>query len=181
MTLDPNRLLDDTGWQLLQELQVDARLSYAELGRRVGLSLPAVAERVRKLEEAGIITGYRAEVDTARIGFPVTAFIRVRTTGERSLQKMQTIIPHLPEVMECYHLAGADYFILKVVAASIEALEVLIERLQPYGQTTASIVLSVLVTQRVLGKEPAPGQEGAPEEETLPLKARISRFRPPGE
>jgi Lrp/AsnC family leucine-responsive transcriptional regulator len=181
MTIDSNKLLDDTGWRLLQELQADARLSYAELGRRVGLSLPAVAERMRKMEEAGIITGYRAEVDTASIGYPVTAFIRMRTAGERSLQKMQTIIPHLPEVMEGYHLAGAEYFILKVVVTSIEALEALIERLQPYGETTTSIVLSTLVARRVAGAEPASAAERQQEDETLPLKARISRYRPPAE
>ncbi len=179
MTLDSNRLLDNTGWQLLRELQKDARISYAELGRRVGLSLPAVSERIRKLEQAGIITGYRAEVDPTKIGFPVTAFIRIRTAGEHSLQKMRTIIPHLQGVLECYHLTGAEYFIVKVIAASIEGLEEIIERLQPYGETTASIVLSTLVTSRVIGGE----EEQTPEEgeaKFLPLKARISRFHPRG-
>lgn len=183
MTLDPNRLLDYTGWQLLRELQKDARITYAELGRRVGLSLPAVAERVRKMEEAGIITGYRAEVDPAKIGYPVTAFIRIRTAGEHSLQKMKTIVPHLPEVLECYHLTGVDYFIIKVVADSIQGLEQVIERLQPYGQTTTSIVLSTLLTRRVLGGEEE-GQVTAQAREEggiLPLKARISKYRPSGE
>jgi Lrp/AsnC family leucine-responsive transcriptional regulator len=181
MALDSNKLLDDTGWRLLQELQVDARLSYAELGRRVGLSLPAVSERIRKMEESGIIIGYRVEVDTTKIGYPITAFIRIHTVGERSLQKMKTILPHLPEVMECHHLTGADYFIIKVTTASIEALEALIESLQSYGQTTASIVLSTLVTGRALGREPTSMLEEKEEGESLPLKARISRFRPPEE
>jgi Lrp/AsnC family leucine-responsive transcriptional regulator len=182
MTLDPNRLLDYTGWQLLRELQQDARITYAELGRRVGLSLPAIAERIRKMEEAGIITGYRAEVDPAKIGYPVTAFIWIRTAGEHSLQKMKVIVPHLPEVLECYHLTGVDYFIIKVVVDSIQGLEQVIERLQPYGQTTTSIVLSTLLTRQVLGGE-AEGEVGAQTGERegfLPLKARISRYRPSG-
>src|SRR5215467_7996811 len=77
MALEMERLLDETGWRILQELQQNARLSFSELGQRVGLSSPAVTERVRRMEDAGIITGYHAEVDPARLGFPVLAIIRM--------------------------------------------------------------------------------------------------------
>src|SRR5438876_10855233 len=79
---DRQKLLDDFGWKILRELQENARISFAELGRRVGLSTPAVLERVRRLEESGIIKGYHADVDGAKIGMPITAFIRISVTGE---------------------------------------------------------------------------------------------------
>src|SRR4030042_4992706 len=96
-TLDNDKLLDATGWQILRELEANARLSFAELGRRVGLSLPAVAERVRKMEDAGIITGYRAQVDPARVGLPIRAFVRIRL--EREFDTARLGAPHgrLPE------------------------------------------------------------------------------------
>lgn len=83
MTFDSANNIDRTNWQLLQALQEDARLSYAELGRRVGLSPPAAAERVRKMEEAGIITGYRVEINAEKIGLPITALIALTTTPQR--------------------------------------------------------------------------------------------------
>lgn len=149
MALDSKKLLDEVGWRLLLELQRDARLSFAELGRRVGLSLPAVAERVRRLEEAGIITGYHAQVSLPRIGLPVMAFIRITTTNDR-YPAITTLAGNLPQVLECYHLTGTDSFILKVVAASIPDLEGLIAQLSGYGQTATSIVLSSPVTKRVV-------------------------------
>src|SRR5579885_1294675 len=82
ITFDPEKLLDATSLEILSALQEDARLSFSELGRRVGLSSPAVAERVHRLEEAGIITGYHAQVDTEKLGYALTAFIRIRTTSE---------------------------------------------------------------------------------------------------
>lgn len=152
MTLDGKKLLDDVGWQLLHALQEDARLSFAELGRRVGLSLPAVAERVRRMEEAGIITGYRAELDVKKIGLPVTAFIRVGAGGEQ-YPAIIDLARDLPGLMECHHLTGADSFIMKVVVASIPHLEALITRLSTYGQTTTSIVLSSPVTRKAFARD----------------------------
>ena len=153
MTLDTKKLLDEVGWRILGELQMDARLSFAELGRRVGLSLPAVAERVRRLEEAGIITGYHAALNTEKIGMPVMAFIRITTTGDK-YPAIITFARDLPEVLECHHLTGTDSFIIKVVAGSISHLEQLIGRLSSYGQTATSIALSSPVTKRVI--EPIP-------------------------
>lgn len=142
------RLLDSTGWRLIAALQEDARLTYSELSTRVGLSAPAVAERMRRLEEAGVITGYRAQVDPAKLGLPITAFIRCNSPGPQ----IGAIARAAPEVLECHRVTGDDAFILKVVVASIAHLEVLIDRLLPYGQPTTSLVLSSPVPGREVSK-----------------------------
>ncbi len=147
MALDSKKLLDSIGWQLLIALQENARLSFAELGRRVNLSLPAVAERVRRLEEAGIISGYRADINTKKIGLPVTAFIRLHTSHTQ-YPAFLSMVEKQPEVVECHHLAGVDSFLIKVVVADVEHLETLIGGLSTFGQTTTSIVLSSPVTRQ---------------------------------
>jgi Lrp/AsnC family leucine-responsive transcriptional regulator len=147
MTLNSKKLLDEVGWRILRELQMDARLSYAELGRRVGLSLPAVAERVRRLEEAEIIAGYHAVLNAEKVGMPVMAFIRITTSGE-NYASIITLARNLLEVVECHHLTGTDSFIMKVVTTSISHLEQLIGQLSTYGQTTTSIVLSSPVAKQ---------------------------------
>ena len=152
MTLDYIKLLDEVGWQILQALQEDARISFAELGRRVGLSLPAVAERVRRLEEAGIITGYHAHINLAKVNLPIAAFIRINVPGERYPQVL-ALARDLPEVLECHHLSGTDSFIMKVAAASIPHLEELITRLSTYGPTTTSIVLSSPVRKQITAQK----------------------------
>lgn len=141
--MERNRLLDETGWRILDELQRDARLSYSEVGRRVGLSTPAVKERVRQLEEAGIITGYQAVVDPKKVGYPVGAFIRITISGdERTAQRLVATVTELPEVMECHRATGDHAFLLKVEASSVEHLERLIDRLTGFGMTSTSIILS---------------------------------------
>src|SRR5579871_3531666 len=141
MTLEIEKLLDETGWRILQALQENARLSFSELGLRVGLSSPAVAERVRKLEDAGIIKGYHAEIDTAKVGYPITAIIRMQTQGERCTRVLVNV-RDIPEVLECYRLTGSDSLVMKVMVSSVEHLEALIDRLSLHGQLTTSIVLS---------------------------------------
>ncbi len=143
------KLLDAKGWKLLQELQENARTSFAELGRRVGLSTPAVAERVRNLEAAGIVTGYRAEVDLGRLGLPMLAVIRMSVVGD-VLSRITAVAQQMPEVLECHRGTGADSFIMKVAVASVAHLEALIDRLTPYGTTSTSIVLSSPVARRTL-------------------------------
>ena len=152
MTLDSKKVLDEVGWQLLSILQEEARVSYAELGRQVGLSLPAVAERVRRMEEAGIIRGYRAEVDLSQINLSVMAFIRISIGGEQ-YPALISLARDLSEVVECHHLTGEDSFILKVVATSIPHLESLITRLSTFGQTATSIVLSSPVTRKQINRD----------------------------
>lgn len=139
--------LDETDWHLLEALQDDARLSYSELGRRVGLSQPAAAERVRRLEEAGVLCSYRAEVDREKLGLPITAYIRLTLTDVRT-DAFVPSVQKLDEVIECHRLTGEDCFILKVVATSISHLEEVIERLGRYGRTSTSIVLSSVITRR---------------------------------
>lgn len=143
--------IDDIDRKILAELQQNARTAFAEIGRRVGLTTPAVIERVRKLEDAGIITGYRAEVDAAKVGFPITAFVRMSISGVDYSQIIQ-VAEGSKEVLECHRGTGGDSFIMKVAVASVEHLQNLIDRLTPYGITTTSIVLSSPVKSRVIGK-----------------------------
>jgi Lrp/AsnC family leucine-responsive transcriptional regulator len=144
-------MLDAISWKLLHLLQENARRSFSELGREVGLSPPAVAERVRRLEEAGIITGYHAAVAPARLGFALLAFMRLSDVGERG-ERVAVLVRELPEVLECHRVTGSDSYILKVVATSIADLEAIIDRLTPYGQITTSLVLSTAIARRAIGQ-----------------------------
>jgi Lrp/AsnC family leucine-responsive transcriptional regulator len=136
-----DRALDSTDWRILDELQRDGRLSYNQLARRVNLSAPAVAERVRRLEESGVIAGYQARVDPARAGLPLTAFVQMRCTPGRCLLKTTTA-DDLPEVVEIHKLSGAVCSMLKVRVASMEHLEALFERIGEHGEINTHIVLS---------------------------------------
>ena len=139
--------IDDIDRKVLTELQQDARVSYAELGRRVGLTTPAVIERVRKLEDAGVITGYRAEIDPAKVGLPITAFVRMSITGV-DYSHIIEVAEQSTEVLECHRGTGGDSFIMKVAVSSVEHLQQMIDRLTPYGITTTTIVLSSPVRSR---------------------------------
>jgi Lrp/AsnC family leucine-responsive transcriptional regulator len=142
-------IIDDIDRHILGEVQQDARISYAELGRRVGLTTPAVIERVRKLEDGGIITGYRAEIDTSKVGVPITAFVRMSITGV-DYSHIIEVAQESNEVLECHRGTGGDSFIMKVAVASVEHLQEVIDRLTPYGITTTTIVLSSPVKRRVI-------------------------------
>ena len=141
--------LDAVDWQILELLQHNARLSYAEIGRRVGLSLPAAAERVRRLEEAGVIEGYQARINLDKIGLPVTVFIQVRVPVDL-YPDFKELVNGLGEVVECHHVTGEEAFILKVVLKSISHLEPLVAQLSQYGQTTSSIVMSTYIENRII-------------------------------
>jgi Lrp/AsnC family transcriptional regulator, leucine-responsive regulatory protein len=140
-------LLDDVNLRLLAELQANGRIGMAELGRRVGMSAPAVAERVQRLERAGVIVGYRAELDPRALGFPVSAVVRVRPAPGQ-LQRIPEVAREAPEVAECYRITGEDCYLLRLVLRSVDDLEEAIDRFTPYGQTTTSIVHSVPVPRR---------------------------------
>ncbi len=146
---DREKLLDPLGWKLLVELQTDARISFAELGRRVGLSTPAVAERVRRMEDEGIIRAYRAEIDPSSVGLPITAFIRMSIVGN-VLAKLTERVHAMPEIVECHRGTGEDSFILKVNVVSVEQLKDVIDRLTPFGTTSTSLVLSSLIERNLL-------------------------------
>jgi Lrp/AsnC family leucine-responsive transcriptional regulator len=144
-----NQLLDPINRRLLQELQADARVTMAELGRRINLSAPAVAERVQRLERAGVITGYRAEVDPKAIGFPIAAVVRVRPTT-RQLQKIPELAREIPEVVDCHRITGEDCFFVKLHLRSMDDLEEILDRFIVLGQTTTSIIHSSPVVGRAL-------------------------------
>jgi Lrp/AsnC family transcriptional regulator, leucine-responsive regulatory protein len=141
--------LDETSWAILESLQENARLSFAELGKRVGLTSPAVAERVRKMEDAGIIDGYHAEVNLPALGLPISVVIQLRLNDTRS-KDIGALIRATPEVTSCYHLTGDDCFMIVAAVKSIPHLEKLLEVLNGYGRTTTSIVLSTPVKRRVI-------------------------------
>lgn len=145
-------MLDQIDWKILKELQENARVSYAELGRKINLTTPAVIERVRKLEDARIITGYRAEIDTAKVGLPIIAFIRMSISGV-DFSQIVKIAAASNEVLECHRGTGSDSFIMKVAVASVEHLQNLIDKLTPYGITTTSVVLSSPVKHRVIERK----------------------------
>jgi Lrp/AsnC family transcriptional regulator, leucine-responsive regulatory protein len=142
--------MDDTDWHILRELQVDARLSYSELGRRVGLSSPAVQERVRKMEDYGVIAGYHVEIDLAKVGLPLIGYVRVANMRAEEEADLEIVAKNMPEVLECHHIIGQDCYIMKIAAASIQHLEQIIGRLRLYNSTITSLVLSSPVRKRII-------------------------------
>jgi Lrp/AsnC family transcriptional regulator, leucine-responsive regulatory protein len=142
-------LLDQTNVRLLGELNANPRITMSALGRRVGMSAPAVTERVQRLERAGVILGYRLEVDPAALGLPVTAFVRIRPAPGQ-LPKIAELARQLSQVSECYRITGEDCFLVKVHAATVPQLEELLDQFLSYGQTVSSIVVSTPVPPRPL-------------------------------
>jgi len=139
--------LDEFAQNLLIELSKNARASYAELGRRVGLSASAVAERMRRMEEDGTVKGYRVQINRSALGLPILAVIRMTCDGSH-YQPFVKFVKTLDEVRVCHHVTGGDAFFLEVTTSSLEELERLIERLLPYGIPTTSLVFSSPVPYR---------------------------------
>src|SRR5215471_10105853 len=148
MTMESSGLLDDLGRKLLSILQQDVRISYAELGRRIGLSPAAAAERLRRLEEAGIIRGYRVDLDREALGFSVLAIVRLSCDGVKYRPFLKAV-KTMEYIAECHHVAGGDAFILKVVTGSVEELEKLVEKLLDFGVPTTSVVFSTPVEGQI--------------------------------
>jgi Lrp/AsnC family transcriptional regulator, leucine-responsive regulatory protein len=144
--------IDPVNAQLLKELQADARTSLAELGRRVGLSAPAVAERLQRLEASGVIRGYRADVDPRALCYSLSAVLRIRP-APRQLPKVADLAKKTPQIVECHRVTGEDCFYMRMHVRSIEELEELIDGFLVYGTTTTSIVQSSPVPQRALPLE----------------------------
>jgi Lrp/AsnC family leucine-responsive transcriptional regulator len=142
-------LLDESDRRILEELERDGRLTMAELGRRISLSPPAVAERVQRLERSGVITGYKAVIDPKAIGYPLAAVVRVRPAS-RQLHRIPEIALATPEVVECYRITGEDCFFVKLHLRSIDDLEEILDRFVEYGQTTTSLIHSAPVASRPL-------------------------------
>jgi Lrp/AsnC family leucine-responsive transcriptional regulator len=141
------KLLDPINLRVLDELVAEGRIAMAELGRRVGLSAPAVAERVQRLERAGVIAGYHAELDPRALGFHVSAVVRIRPSPGQ-LQRIPEVARETHEVAECHRITGDDCYLLRLHLRSIDDLEDVLDRFTPYGQTTTSIVHSTPVPRR---------------------------------
>jgi Lrp/AsnC family leucine-responsive transcriptional regulator len=152
--------LDETSWAILNALQENARISYAELGKRVGLTSPAVTERVRKMEDAGIITGYHAEINPSALGSPISVVIQLRNNHGRSKEVVE-FIQSIPEVSTCYNLTGNDCYMIVAAVESTNHLETLLDRISRYGQTTTSIVLSTPVKHKAICSKMVSTQEKA--------------------
>lgn len=147
-------MLDQTNLRILAELQADPRLGMSALARRVGMSPPAVTERVQRMQADGVITGFRLDVDPAALGLPVAAFVRVRPTAGQ-LTKVAELAERLPQVSECHRITGEDCFLVKVHAASIGALEETLDQFLLFGQTVSSLVVTTPVPPRPLVPEDA--------------------------
>ena len=146
--------LDRISWKIIEELQQDARLSWAELGRRVGLTTPAVAERVYRLEKLGVIRGFHADISLERLGLPILIFVRLSMSGpETAVRTFQLQVKKFEEVLECHRVTGSDSFILKARVVSVEHLERFLDKLGHYGTTSTSTVLSSPVQQRIISEK----------------------------
>ncbi len=142
-------MVDEIDWEILRILQENARLPFAEVGRQVGLTAPAVAERVRKLEEAGVIRGYHADLDPGQVGLSMSVIVQLGLVQTRCREVIE-ILRDLPEVLECYTVTGQDCLILRAVVPDMPSLQALHEILSNFGRITTSIILSTAVTRRSL-------------------------------
>jgi len=143
------QVLDSVSLRILVELEANARLTLADLGRRIGMSPPAVAERVQRLERAGVIVGYRAEIDPKALGYSVAAVVRIRPAPGQ-LRRIPEVAAETSEVVECYRITGEDCFLMKLHLRRMEDLEDILDRFTPYGLTTTSIIHSAPVPRRPL-------------------------------
>ncbi|MEU3608614.1 Lrp/AsnC family transcriptional regulator [Streptomyces sp. NPDC035033] len=142
---------DATDWRILDALQAQGRASYAELARAVSMSPSAVTERVRRLEEAGVITGYTAVVDHERLGLPILAFVRLRyPTG--NYKPFHDLVAATPEVLEAHHVTGDDCFVIKVAARSMRHLEEISGKIGTLGSVTTSVVYSSPLPRRPVSR-----------------------------
>ena len=151
----PQALRDARNVKLLKLLRADPRIGIAELARRIGMSAPAVRERVQRLEEAGIIRGYGLDLDPRALGYPISVFVRVRPMPGK-LNKIGELAQRLPQVVECHRITGEDCFVMRVYLERLEDLDPLLDRFLVHGQTTTSLVQSSPVPLRSL---PLPGAD----------------------
>ena len=146
--------LDDIDWAILDHLQREGRVGFRELGRRVGLSAPAVTARVRRLEEAGVITGYRAVLDPRPLGLPVLAFVRVSSAGGvEADEEFVEAARRLPEIREAHRVTGAETYLLRVLVPSVQDLERVLRPLWKFGDTVTGVVMSTAVADRPVTRD----------------------------
>jgi Lrp/AsnC family transcriptional regulator, leucine-responsive regulatory protein len=144
----PFEPLDELDCLLLEALRKDARLRVTELSREIGLSAPAVADRLRKLEERGVVT-YRADVNPRALGYVISAIVRV-SPQSRNLHIIPQLAREIPEITECYRITGEDCYFMRVYLRSVDELEGILDRFTPHGRTTTSIVHSAPIPPRPL-------------------------------
>ncbi len=143
--------LDEVSWKILEALQHNARQSFAEIGRQIGLSTPAVAERIHRLEEAGVITGYHVALDLAKLGVPIRVMVRLTIPGgDLQVRRSVAAIKDLTEISRCHRITGEESFVMEANVVSIRHMEVLIDKLSALGATATSTVLSSPVQRREL-------------------------------
>jgi len=153
MHFQNEKLLDRIGIKILSVLQENARMPLSRIGREVGLSAPAVAERMRKMEEAGVIQGYHARIAPEALGRTVSAFINL-TTDPKHYQAVKSLAADLHQIISCHHISGDASFIIQVRVKDLPALEAIVERLSPFGQTQTAIVLSTSVDKTAVAPLP---------------------------
>jgi Lrp/AsnC family transcriptional regulator, leucine-responsive regulatory protein len=146
-------VLDAVNLGLLRALLDDPRMTIAALARRIGMSAPAVAERVQRLQESGVIAGFRLDLDPRALGLPLAAYVRVRPVAGQ-MAKIADLAQRTPQVVECHRITGEDCFLLKVHVAAIDQLETVLDAFLAFGQTTTSIVQSSPVSLRALPLPP---------------------------
>lgn len=141
--------IDPIAWKIVEALQHNARLSFAELGRKVGLSTPAAAERVRRLEEAGVITGYHASLNMEKLGVPIRVVVHLTIHGgDAQVSRTVAAVKEFPEIGRCHRITGAESFVIEADVVSIRHLETFIDRLSAFGATSTATVLSSPVKRR---------------------------------
>ena len=143
--------LDAVGWRLLEALQADGRAPLKSLAASAGLSVAATAERLKRLQEAGVVRGFSVDVDESLAGYPVKAVVGI-TAGQPGKKALLKILQNSPEVLECHHVAGADSYLLTVVTTSMSDLERFVGTINAYGETRTSIVFSTPIERRGLVK-----------------------------
>ena len=155
MTSKRSGALDEIDCRILSVLQDRGRMPIADLAREINLSPPAVSERLKRLEKANVITGYRAIVDPLKIGFPIAALVRIRPSTSQ-LQRIPELAEEIPEVVECHRVTGEDCYVLKLHLRAMDELEAILDRFIVFGQTTTSIIHSSPIEPRPLPLETKP-------------------------
>lgn len=143
-------LLDETGYRILEELQKDARLSYRELGRQVGLSTPAAAERVRRMEDAGIILGFTIQVDAEKLGFPIRAILALSADYNNPIPLLDQTLEKIPEILHWWRVTSKSDYFIEVCATSLRDLEKVLIILTKHGKVDTSVALDWYKSKNII-------------------------------
>jgi Lrp/AsnC family transcriptional regulator, leucine-responsive regulatory protein len=149
MRFDPKAGLDAIDWALLNLLHKNARLSLAALGRKLHLSAPAIAERMKRLEERGVIRAYRAEIDLSALGRVLNVYLRA-VVQPKDYARFKKAVESFDEILECHHVTGEESFVLRAAVTGVPSLDILIQKLTVFGPTTTSVILSTSLDRRNL-------------------------------